>query len=184
MIRWSFPLIFCIFATVMKTMFSRMMMTLAALMVLLMSSIPHHHHCTLPGGFHHADYVCFASQDEDDAHCALGDCRSSSGLTGDSQSADSGEASAGDENQCGHRPCGDSENCRLHSIVTLLERVRNLPAYQPVLDFVAQEVLAVSAPDADLLDAARIVLSEKLTSFYLIRAKRLRAPPSALSCLA
>lgn len=169
----------------MKTMVSRILMTMAALMVLLMSSIPHHHHCTFPGGIHHVDYVCFASQDEEAAHCACGDCQSSDSGKGDSAVSDSGEetSSCGGDS-CGHHPCGDSENCRLHSIVTLLEKVRNLPAYQPVLEFVVQEELTVSSPNADSRDASRVVLSENLTSFYLIRAKGLRAPPSAWSCFA
>ena len=99
------------------------------------------------------DFICFASQGVD------------SGCTADKD--------------CGHCHDGDhgSESCRIHSIVTLLERVQNIPSYQPALEFIVSQVIVLEAAESDAADSPRIVIKEKLSSFYLVRSKGLRAPP-------
>lgn len=136
----------------MKTRVSKILMCVAAFMMLLMSSVPHHHHCGQMDG-HHLDFICFASQGVD------------SGCTADKD--------------CGHCHDGDhgSESCRIHSIVTLLERVQNIPSYQPALEFIVPQVIVLEAAEFDAADSPRIVIKEKLSSFYLVRSKGLRAPP-------
>ena len=126
---------------------------MAAFMMLLMSSVPHHHHCGQMDGHHHLDFICFASQDVDSG-CAA-------------------------DKDCGHGHDGDhgSESCRIHSIVTLLERVQNIPSYQPALEFIVPQVIMLEATESDAADSPRIVIKEKLSSFYLVRSNGLRAPP-------
>lgn len=138
----------------MKTRASKILMCVAAFMMLLMSSVPHHHHCGQMDGHHHLDFICFASQDVESG-CAA-------------------------DEDCGHSHDGDhgSESCRIHSIVTLLERVQNIPSYQPALEFIVPQVIMLEATEFDAADSPRIVIKEKLSSFYLVRSKGLRAPPS------
>lgn len=137
----------------MKTRASKILMCVAAFMMLLMSSVPHHHHCGQMDGHHHLDFICFASQDVESG-CAA-------------------------DEDCGHSHDGDhgSESCRIHSIVTLLERVQNIPSYQPALEFIVPQVIMLEATESDAADSPRIVIKEKLSSFYLVRSKGLRAPP-------
>lgn len=137
----------------MKTRASKILMCMAAFMMLLMSSVPHHHHCGQMDGHHHLDFICFAS---------LGT-----------------ESSCAADKDCGHGHDGDhgSESCRIHSIVTLLERVQNIPSYQPALEFIVPQVIMLEATESDAADSPRIVIKEKLSSFYLVRSKGLRAPP-------
>ena len=137
----------------MKTRVSKILMCVAAFMMLLMSSVPHHHHCGQMDGHHHLDFICFASQDVDSG-CAA-------------------------DKDCGHGHDGDhgSESCRIHSIVTLLERVQNIPSYQPALEFIVPQVIMLEVTESDAADSPRIVIKEKLSSFYLVRSKGLRAPP-------
>lgn len=141
------------FCAVMKTRVSKILMCVAAFMMLLMSSVPHHHHCGQMDGHNNLDFICFASQGLD------------SGCTADKD--------------CGHCHDGDhgSESCRIHSIVTLLERVQNIPSYQPALEFIVPQVIVLEAAESDAADSPRIVIKEKLSSFYLVRSKGLRAPP-------
>lgn len=137
----------------MKTRVSKILMCMAAFMMLLMSSVPHHHHCGQMDGHHHLDFICFASQGIDSG-CAA-------------------------DKDCGHSHDGDhgSESCRIHSIVTLLERVQNIPSYQPALEFIVSQMIILETAESDAADSPRIVIKEKLSSFYLVRSKGLRAPP-------
>ena len=137
----------------MKTRASKILMCMAAFMMLLMSSVPHHHHCGQMDGHHHLDFICFASQGVDSG-CAA-------------------------DKDCGYGHDGDhgSESCRIHSIVTLLERVQDIPSYQPALEFIVPQVILMEATESDAADSPRIVIKEKPSSFYLVRSKGLRAPP-------
>ena len=100
-----------------------------------------------------SDFICFASQ-----------------------GVDSGCVSDNDCGQC-HDKDHSSESCRIHSIVTLLERVQNIPSYQPALEFIVHQVIVLEAAEFDAADSPRIVIKEKLSSFYRVRSKGLRAPP-------
>lgn len=126
---------------------------MAAFMMLLMSSVPHHHHCGQMDGHHHLDFICFASPSTESC-CAA-------------------------DEDCGHCHDGDhgSESCRIHSIVTIQERVQNIPSYQPALEFIVPQVIVLEAAESDAADSPRIVIKEKLSSFYLVRSMGLRAPP-------
>ena len=119
----------------MKKMVSKILMSMAALIMLLMSAVPHHHHCGCSATAHHIDYICF---DGSDCCNCQADC-------------------------CGsdHRHCGNgTENCRIHSLVTLLSRVPETPVE------VKSKGLQILVPD-------------KLSYQYRVRTKGLRAPPVA-----
>lgn len=145
--------------TGMKTVVSRIFFSLAAFMMLLMSAVPHHHHCLGYESSGHADYICFSGEEHEDALCCYEDCT--------------------DGSCAGHHDGHGTERCRLHSIVTLLERIQNIPSYQPALEAVfpqnAPEIQGVQ----DAADKFSVPLSERATSYYLARAKGMRAPPAA-----
>lgn len=122
--------------------------------MLLMSSIPHHHHCTEAGTLSHVDYICFASQENDSSS----ECPDHERHNDDEHASDA---------------------CQLHSIVTLLERIQDIPSYQSVSEPVLpQQVMPQDIILKDTAASPRIVITEKLSSFYLVRAKGLRAPPA------
>lgn len=145
--------------TGMKTVVSRIFFSLAAFMMLLMSAVPHHHHCLGYESSRHIDYICFSGEEHEDAVCCDGECSGGSCT----------------EHHDGH----ETERCRLHSIVTLLERIQDIPSYQPALETAffqnIQEIQGVPEP----ADKFIVPLSERVTSFYFARAKGMRAPPAA-----
>lgn len=143
---------FCTFASVMRTMISKILMTFAAFTMLLMSAIPHHHHCTEAGTSSHIDYICFAADDAENYVIADGDCH----------------------NEREHH----SDDCLLHSIVTLLERIQNVPSYHPALEAVIPQSISVSLPGKYLTDRFIVPFSERIVSFCIVRSSGLRAPPS------
>lgn len=134
-------------------MISKILMNLAAFVMLLMSAVPHHHHCTEAGTASHIDYICFAADDFDNAD----DCTE-------------------DDNH-GHH----SDECLLHSIVTLLTRVQNVPSFQPAIDAIIQAALTLPNQEGSLETEFSVLLSERLAYFHIVRSLGLRAPPMRLA---
>lgn len=132
-------------------MISKITMAFAAFTMLLMSAIPHHHHCTEAGVSSHIDYICFAA---DDTVC---------------------EDIA---NDCHNEREHHSDDCLLHSIVTLLERVQSVPSYYPAMDAVIPQSVSVGLPGNSLVDGFIVPFSERIVSFCIVRSSGLRAPPS------
>lgn len=138
----------------MKKMVSKILMSMAALIMLLMSAVPHHHHCGSPVMAHHIDYICF---DGSDCCNCQADCCSSD-----------------------HHHCGNgTENCRIHSLVTLLSRVQNVPSGHLALEYVVpQEILPEISVEVKSKEK-QILVPDKLSYQYRVRTKGLRAPPVA-----
>lgn len=138
----------------MKKMVSKILMSMAALIMLLMSAVPHHHHCGSPAMAHHIDYICFAGSDC--CNCQADCCGSD------------------------HRHCGNgTENCRIHSLVTLLSRVQNVPSGDLALEYVVPQEILPEAPVEVKSKGHQILVPDKLSYQYRVRTKGLRAPPVA-----
>ena len=139
----------------MRTAVSEIFMGLAAFIMLLMSAVPHHHHCSGIESLRHGDYICFASQEHeaDESGCH------------------------GMETESGHDR-HESDACLLHSIVTLLERVQNVPSYHPALEAVIPQIILVDMSGNHVVDRFIVPFSERLVSSCIVRSSGLRAPPS------
>lgn len=138
----------------MKKMVSKILMSMAALIMLLMSAVPHHHHCGSFAAAPHIDYICFAGSD-----CC--DCQTDC---------------------CGsdHRHCENgTENCRIHSLVTLLSRVQNVPSGHLALEYIVPQEILPETPVEVKSKGHQILVPEKLSYQYRVRTKGLRAPPVA-----
>ena len=138
----------------MKKMVSKILMSMAALIMLLMSAVPHHHHCGNSATALHIDYICF-----DDSGCF--DCQTDC---------------------CGsaHHHCGNgTENCRIHSLVTLLSRVQNVPSGHLALEYVVPQEILPETPVEVKSKGHQILVPDKLSYQYRVRTIGLRAPPVA-----
>lgn len=138
----------------MKKMVSKILMSMAALMMLLMSAVPHHHHCGNSATAFHIDYICF-----DDSGCF--DCQT--------------DCCGSDHHHCGN----GTENCRIHSLVTLLSRVQNVPSGHLALEYVVPQEILPETPVEVKSKGHQILVPDKLSYQYRVRTKGLRAPPVA-----
>lgn len=138
----------------MKKMVSKILMSMAALIMLLMSAVPHHHHCGNFATAHHIDYICF-----DDSGCF--DCQT--------------DCCGSDHHHCGN----GTENCRIHSLVTLLSRVQNVPSGDLALEYVVPQEILPETPVEVKSKGHQIRVLDKLSYQYRVRTKGLRAPPVA-----
>lgn len=136
----------------MKKMVSKILMSMAALIMLLMSAVPHHHHCGNSATALHIDYICF-----DDSGCF--DCQT--------------DCCGSDHHHCGN----GTENCRIHSLVTLLSRVQNVPSGHLALEYVVPQEILPETPVEVKSKGHQVLVSEKLSYQYRVRTKGLRAPP-------
>lgn len=138
----------------MKKMVSKILMSMAALIMLLMSAVPHHHHCGNSATALHIDYICF-----DDSGCF--DCQT--------------DCCGSDHHHCGN----GTENCRVHSLVTLLSRVQNVPSGHLALEYVVPQEILPETPVEVKSKGHQIRVPDKLSYQYRVRTKGLRAPPVA-----
>lgn len=136
----------------MKKMVSKILMSMAALIMLLMSAVPHHHHCGNFATAHHIDYICF-----DDSGCF--DCQT--------------DCCGSDHHHCRN----GTENCRIHSLVTLLSRVQNVPSGHLALEYVVPQEILPETPVEVKSKGHQIRVPDKLSYQYRVRTKGLRAPP-------
>ena len=127
---------------------------MAALIMLLMSAVPHHHHCGNSATALHIDYICF-----DDSGCF--DCQT--------------DCCCSDHHHCGN----GTENCRIHSLVTLLSRVQNVPSGHLALEYVVPQEILPETPVEVKSKGHQILVPDKLSYQYRVRTKGLRAPPVA-----
>lgn len=138
----------------MKKMVSKILMSMAALIMLLMSAVPHHHHCGNSATALHIDYICFAG-----SGCC--DCQA--------------DCCGSDHHHCGN----GTENCRIHSLVTLLSRVQNVPSGHLALEYVVPQEILPEPPVEVKSKGHQILVPDKLSYQYRVRTKGLRAPPVA-----
>ena len=138
----------------MKKMVPKILMSMAALIMLLMSAVPHHHHCGNSATALHIDYICF-----DDSGCF--DCQT--------------DCCVSDHHHCGN----GTENCRIHSLVTLLSRVQNVPSGHLALEYVVPQEILPETPVEVKSKGHQILVPDKLSYQYRVRTKGLRAPPVA-----
>lgn len=141
---------------------SRIAMCVATSIMLLVSAMPHHHHCSNLETTHHIDYICFADDDFDTC-----------------DSVDEADHCFEVDSECSHK---HSESpCRLHLIVTLLAQIQSVQHFQTFLvaSATASDVAAPSALSSYSSEFF-VPLSERLISYYLVKSKGLRAPPTGI----
>ena len=83
---------------------------------------------------------------------------------------------------CGsdHHHCGNgTENCRIHSLVTLLSRVQDVPSGHLALEYVVPQEILPEIPVEVKSKEKQILVPDKLSYQYRVRTKGLRAPPVA-----
>lgn len=147
----------------MRTRISEVFMCVATFMLLLMSAIPHHHHCTEADTFRHIDYICFAD-DEAIEKEACGDCHSDH------------EANHGME----HSHAGG--HVHLHSIVTIAERIVDVPAYLTAFELITPELLLPDSLLFEVEHVSQVPVDIKLLSTCPPRVQGKRGPPSSAVC--
>lgn len=141
----------------MREIVSKILMLLATSMVLLMSAFPHHHHCSPDESYRHIDFICFASDDP----------------------SGSGHDEKCHEPETGHSDKAHDEagNCRLHGIVTLIERSLQISAYQVFSGAIQPNSIFIKVQFPVLHQGCRTDHSEKPATPGFIRTTGLRAPP-------
>lgn len=147
----------------MRTRISKVVMCVATLLLLLMSAIPHHHHCTEADTFRHIDYICF-SDDGAIERDACGDCCSDHEANHDMEHSHEG----------GH--------VHLHSIVTIAERIVDVPAYLTAFELITPELLLPDSPLFEVEHVSQVPVDIKLLSTCLPRVQGKRGPPSSAVC--
>ena len=76
--------------------------------------------------------------------------------------------------------CGNgTENCRIHSLVTLLSRVQDVPSGHLALEYVVPQEILPEIPVEIKSKEKQILVPDKLSYQYRVRTKGLRAPPVA-----
>ena len=147
----------------MRTRISKVVMCVATLLLLLMSAIPHHHHCTEANTFRHIDYICFADDGAIERE-ACGDCRSDHEANHDMEHS----------HEDGH--------VHLHSIVTIAERIVDVPAYLTAFELITPELLLPDSPLFEVEHVSQVPVDIKLLSTCLPRVQGKRGPPSSAVC--